>query len=263
MLQIAESRRRYQAINTPVDILTPDSLLDLVKSGVESNTRSRVVFCNVSTVVACRQDSALDEAVRSAEVVSPDGMPLVWLARLQGERDAQRVDGPTFMKTAMQRGVEWGWRHYLFGGSPEVLDQLAQNLTREIPGLQIVGQESPPFGDVHEDHHAAAIERMNAAEPHFVWVGLGMPKQELWMSRYQASIAAPILLGVGAAFDFHAGAKKRAPDWMRKNGLEWSHRLFSEPRRLWKRYLFGNSLFAYFVAHDALHAAIGRVSGRR
>ncbi len=258
-----EAGRRYRAINTPVDLLNPDRLLDLVKSKVETSSKARVIFCNVSTIVACRQDAALDKAVREAEIISPDGMPLVWLARLKGQRDIQRVDGPTFMRTAMQRGVEWGWRHYLFGGSQEVLNQLAENLTAEIPGLQIVGLESPPFGDVHESHHLDAVGRINAAEPHFVWVGLGMPKQELWMSRYQCNIRAPILLGVGAAFDFHAGAKKRAPDWMRRNGLEWSHRLLSEPRRLWKRYLVGNSMFAYLVAGDALRSAASRVRKSR
>lgn len=253
---VSGSCPRFDAIDTPVDLINADDLLAAVGAAVELRKKQRIIFCNVSTVVACRQNQKLSAAVREAEVISPDGMPLVWLAKLKRNRRIERVDGPSFIKTAMAHGIEPGWRHYLYGGSPEVLSQLIRNLQEDLPGLMIVGAESPPFREMSEAEQSAAIERINSACPDFVWVGLGMPKQELWMARYRKAIDAPLLLGVGAAFDFHAGATKRAPVWMQRTGLEWSHRLLQEPQRLWKRYLTANVLFLYFVAADLLQALI-------
>ena len=188
-------------------------------------------------------------------------MPLVWVARLRGQRDITRVDGPTSMKLIMRHGAELGWRHYLYGGSPHSLPLLMEKLQKDIPSVSIVGSDSPPFRDLSTDETAAALERINSAEPHFVWVGLGMPKQELWMARHQHLIKAPVMLGVGAAFDFHAGVKRRAPLWMQNSGLEWLHRLSSEPKRLGRRYLHGNARFLMLVAQDLIKERLGRLRG--
>jgi N-acetylglucosaminyldiphosphoundecaprenol N-acetyl-beta-D-mannosaminyltransferase len=253
-LEPAESpaaRRTFQAGSTAVDLLTTEYLLHAVEKAIAGASKWCVIFCNVSTVVSCRHDAALRNAVDCAEVVSPDGMPLVWLARLRGHR-IERVDGPSFMKAAMGNGVRQGWRHYLYGGSPQVLARLIENLERELPGVQICGACSPPFRDLTEIEETASVDEINSAAPDLVWVGLGMPKQELWMARNRDRIGAPVLLGVGAAFDFHAGVKKRAPKWMQQRGLEWLHRLVHEPRRLGGRYVAGNARFLMLVTREEL-----------
>jgi N-acetylglucosaminyldiphosphoundecaprenol N-acetyl-beta-D-mannosaminyltransferase len=241
---------------TEVDLLNPQLLLDLVQESLLSKTKTRVIFCNVSTVVACRDNPELQSAVGRAEVISPDGMPLVWVARLKGEREIQRVAGPTFMLAAMAHGLGLGWRHYLYGGSPETLSRLVARFGEQFPGAEIVGSHAPPFRELTPQEIELDIERINAARPDLVWVGLGMPKQELWMARYQDRLDAPVLLGVGAAFDFNAGTVNRAPVWMQRYGLEWSHRLMQEPRRLWRRYFLGNCRFLLLVARDVVREPV-------
>jgi N-acetylglucosaminyldiphosphoundecaprenol N-acetyl-beta-D-mannosaminyltransferase len=246
------TRERVAVAGTEVDLLSPPLLLDLVQHSLVTNTKTRVIFCNVSTVVACQDNPELQSAVGHAEVISPDGMPLVWVARLQGEHDIERVAGPTFMPAAIEHGAALGWRHYFYGGSPETLTQLVANFQERFPGAEIVGAYAPPFRELTDAEVEQDIDRINAARPDLVWVGLGMPKQEIWMARHQERLAAPVLLGVGAAFDFNAGTIKRAPEWMQRFGLEWSHRLAQEPRRLWRRYFVGNSRFLILVAKDVL-----------
>jgi N-acetylglucosaminyldiphosphoundecaprenol N-acetyl-beta-D-mannosaminyltransferase len=202
--------------------------------------------------VACRDNRELQSAVQDAEVISPDGMPLVWVAKLKGEKAIERVAGPTFLPAAVEHGIARGWRHYFYGGSPETLDQLTASLGSQFPGMQIAGAHSPPYRHLSSDEVDADIARINDARPDLVWVGLGMPKQELWMARYQSRLDAPVLLGVGAAFDFNAGTIKRAPQWMQSFGLEWSHRLVQEPQRLWRRYIVGNTRFLLMVGLEVL-----------
>jgi N-acetylglucosaminyldiphosphoundecaprenol N-acetyl-beta-D-mannosaminyltransferase len=253
------TRRTFTAASMAVDLLTGGSLLNKLEAAVRSGTKHRVIFCNVSTVVECQENEALREAVGTAEIVSPDGMPLVWLARLKGQTGIERVDGPSFMKASMAWGVQHGWRHYLYGGSDKVLPRLIENLRTEMPDLQIAGSDSPPFRELTDDEKAAAVGRINASDADLVWVGLGMPKQEIWMAHHQSLLNAPVLLGVGAAFDFHGGSKRRAPVWMQRSGLEWSYRLAQEPGRLWKRYLMGNGRFLYLVGKEAVQAPVKRL----
>jgi N-acetylglucosaminyldiphosphoundecaprenol N-acetyl-beta-D-mannosaminyltransferase len=242
------ARERVAVAGTEVDLLSPQRLLGLVEDAVATRTKARVIFCNVSTVVACRDNRELQSAVQDAEVISPDGMPLVWVAKLKGEKAIERVPGPSFLPAAVEHGIARGWRHYFYGGSPETLEQLTASLSAQFPGVQIAGAHSPPFRALSSEEIDADIARINEAHPDLVWVGLGMPKQELWMARYQSRLRAPVLLGVGAAFDFNAGTMKRAPQWMQRLGLEWSHRLVHEPTRLWRRYVVGNTRFLLMVA---------------
>jgi N-acetylglucosaminyldiphosphoundecaprenol N-acetyl-beta-D-mannosaminyltransferase len=255
MEAVAEARMardRVAVAGTEVDLLSPQRLLDLIGESVARREKARVIFCNVSTVVACHDSHELQSAVRGAEVISPDGMPLVWVAKLKGEKAIERVAGPSFLPAAMEHGAARGWRHYFYGGSPETLDQLTQSLEAQFPGSQIAGAHSPPFRQLTSEEVDGDIARINEARPDLVWVGLGMPKQELWMARHQSRLEAPVLLGVGAAFDFSAGTMKRAPLWMQRFGLEWSHRLLQEPQRLWRRYIVGNTRFVYLVGRELL-----------
>lgn len=244
---------RFDVAGVGVDVITRERLLGSLERVTARRDRCRVVFCNTSSVVEANHRPALRDAINAAEIVSPDGMPLVWLAKLRRKGpEMERVDGPTFMKEAMQYGVSRGWRHYLYGSTPDVLDALERRLQEEVPGVQIVGSASPAFGEQTPEQAMRDLERINASAPDLVWIGLGMPKQELWMDRYFQATNAPVLLGVGAAFDFQAGAKARAPLWMQRAGMEWLHRLIQEPRRLWRRYLIGNAEFGFLVLRSRL-----------
>lgn len=194
-------------------------------------------------------ESQLDPALRvihnRAGLVTPDGMPLVWISRLRGHRGVERVYGPDLMLACCESSVAKGYRHFFYGGATGVPERLSERLQKRFPGLQIAGQWSPPFRELTTLEEAELIERINAARPDIVWIGLSTPKQERWMARYVGRISAPVLIGVGAAFDMHAGVKKQAPRWMQRSGLEWLFRLGAEPRRLWRRYLINNPWFAW------------------
>jgi N-acetylglucosaminyldiphosphoundecaprenol N-acetyl-beta-D-mannosaminyltransferase len=157
------------------------------------------------------------------------------------------------MLALCERSVARGYRHFFFGGAAGVPERLADRLTRRFPGLHVAGCLSPPFRAPSESEHDAIVERIVAAAPDIVWVGLSTPKQERWMSEHVRALGAPVLIGVGAAFDFHAGLKKQAPRWMQRSGLEWLFRLMSEPRRLWRRYLVNNPVFIWHVLLQTLH----------
>jgi len=194
-----------------------------------------------------QRDETLRQIHNSAGLVVPDGMPLVWLSRLAGAREVGRVYGPDLMLTCCLRSVAHRYRHFLFGGAEGVAERLAERLCDRFPGLLIVGTYTPSFGPPTEKEDADAIRCINDARPDFVWVGLSTPKQERWMADHRDQLRAPVLLGVGAAFDFVAGLKRQAPRWMQQGGLEWLFRLLTEPRRLWRRYLVNNPLFLWQV----------------
>ena len=250
-----------ELLGAPIDRLRHEDAVAVIEAYVSTRTPRQVATVNLDFLRIARHEPAFAQALRDADLALADGMPLVWVAHLRGCRDITRVDGPTSMKLIMRHGADLGWRHYLYGGSPHSLPLLLERLQQEIPSVSIVGSDAPPFRDLSNDETTAALERINSAEPHFVWVGLGMPKQELWMARHQHLITAPVMLGVGAAFDFHAGIKRRAPLWMQNSGLEWLHRLSSEPKRLGRRYLHGNARFLMLVAQDLIKERLQRLRG--
>jgi N-acetylglucosaminyldiphosphoundecaprenol N-acetyl-beta-D-mannosaminyltransferase len=188
-------------------------------------------------------------------MVLPDGAPVVWISRLRGERKIRRVCGPDFILKLAERSTSLGWRHFFYGGAASVADELARRLQERYSGLIVAGVETPPFRDLTEQELAAAMQRIQHASPSIIWIGLGCPKQEIWM--HQNAYKLPgVMIGVGAAFDFHSGRIKRAPKWMRTFGLEWLHRLLSEPRRLWRRYLY---LAPRFIVLNIVGAFLKRI----
>jgi N-acetylglucosaminyldiphosphoundecaprenol N-acetyl-beta-D-mannosaminyltransferase len=213
-------------------------------------------------VVLARDDARHMQALRTADMVVPDGMPLVWIARLRGRSHMRRVCGPDLLRAVCARSVGAGWRHYFFGGAPGVADQLAQRLAERHPGLQVAGTDAPPFRPPTPQELDRALERMRAARPDIVWIGLGCPRQEQWMLENRARLPGTVLIGVGAAFDFETGRVRRAPPWMQKHGLEWLHRLVSEPRRLWRRYLILGPRFAVGSLVEAAGMALRAGSER-
>lgn len=231
--RLAPSGPGIDLLGVRVSALNLMSASDRVHDAVRQGQRGYVCLCGAHGLVDSQSAPALRTAYNKAFLNTPDGMPLVWELHRQGHPDAGRVYGPDLMLEMFARGL----RHYLYGASPATLARLEARLRTRFPHAEIAGAYSPPFRalTVQEDDDVAA--RINAAKPDIVWVGLGAPKQELWMARMRDRLDAPMLVGVGAAFDFHAGKKPQAPAILQSMGLEWLFRLASEPRRLWRRYL--------------------------
>jgi N-acetylglucosaminyldiphosphoundecaprenol N-acetyl-beta-D-mannosaminyltransferase len=183
-----------------------------------------------------RRDPEFRRILNRSGLTTPDGMAIVWLLRLMGHRQVRRVYGPDLMLAVCEAGVGKGWRHFLYGGGPGIADDLAAHLCARFPGLQIAGTFTPPFGPPTPEEDTHAIAAIGASPADIVWVGLSTPKQERWMAAHVGRVQAPVLIGVGAAFDFLSGRKPQAPSWMQRSGLEWLFRLGTEPRRLWPRY---------------------------
>jgi len=206
-----------------------------------------VTLTNVHAVVESRRNPLLRIAFSNADIVCPDGMPLVWMGRRCGHPLPSRVSGPDLMVAFCEQTQEKEPSHYFLGAGPGVAAQLAANLKMRFPRLSVAGFCSPPFRGLTCEEDDALIARINAARPEVLWVGLGCPKQEVWIEQHRHRLNVGVILGVGQAFDIHAGILKRAPRWMRDAGLEWFFRLCAEPRRLWKRYLVTNSCFIWFL----------------
>ncbi|MDT8855520.1 WecB/TagA/CpsF family glycosyltransferase [Paracoccaceae bacterium Fryx2] len=188
-------------------------------------------------VIRCQQDAELRRIHNEAFMVTPDGMPLVWSLRQAGHKTADRVYGPDLMLQVFDQGRAAGVRHFLYGTTHDILEKLSDSLTRQFPGAQIVGTWSPPFRELTPAEQDEVARRINASGADIVWVGLSTPKQELWMARMRDRLRPALLIGVGAAFDFHAGMKAQAPRFIQRSGFEWLFRLACEPRRLWRRYM--------------------------
>jgi N-acetylglucosaminyldiphosphoundecaprenol N-acetyl-beta-D-mannosaminyltransferase len=202
-------------------------------------------------VMACGEDAELQDAVQGADFTVPDGQPLVWAMNMLGHDLSSRVYGPDLMEHACARAARTGQRFYLYGGRNQgALVELARMLRLRHPGLQIVGGYAPPFRTLTEREEADIAADIERCRPDVVWVGIGVPKQEKWMARMRPRLSAPVLIGVGAAFDFHAGLVPQAPAWMQRLGLEWAFRLAQEPRRLWRRYLRYNPRFVAGFARE-------------
>ena len=218
-------------------------------------TRSPNYICvrDVHGVVRCQEDFELRQIHNSAGLVVPDGMPLVWLSRLAGHRLVERVYGPDLMLAALAEGLKRGWRHYFYGGTQGVANRLAETLKESYPGLRVAGTLCPPFRPLTVDEDQLAVEAINESKAEIVWVGLSTPKQERWMAAHDGRVTAPVLIGVGAAFDFNSGVKRQAPRWMQRGGLEWLFRMLTEPRRLGPRYLKYNPQFVLLLLRQLFH----------
>ncbi|MBJ7457910.1 MAG: WecB/TagA/CpsF family glycosyltransferase [Thermoleophilaceae bacterium] len=240
---------RRVIVGTSVSITDYAEVLGVFESAVAEDQRIYVCCAPASTLMFARDDAALQAALADAAVVTPDGMGVVHAARMLGESIDDRVYGPDLMLAQLERAAAAGTPTYLYGGFDDAaLAALTAELTSRFPGLQIVGGESPPHRPPTAEEAAATVAAINESRAQIVWVGLGSPKQELWMQANRAQLAAPVLCGVGAAFDFFIGRVDQAPRWMQSRGLEWLYRLFKEPVRLGKRYLLTLPAFVFAVA---------------
>jgi len=251
--------RTVEVLGVPLALTDYDRTVGWIDTCVSERRRGYICVCNVHTVSASREDPELHAALLSSTLNVPDGQPLVWAMNALGHSLGDRVYGPELMLRACAHAARTGQRLYLYGGrSQGALAQLALNLRQRFPGIRIVGGYSPPFHELSADERAAVIEGINRSDADIVWVGIGVPKQEKFMAQMRPVLDAPVLIGVGAAFDFHAGLVPQAPDWLQDAGLEWAYRLGREPRRLWKRYVRYNPRFVVaFGAQLARHRRAG------
>ena len=222
-----------------VDLATT---LDCIAEQITTRNKGYICLAPAHNLMACRVDPKLRAIFNRSALTVPDGMGTVWFLRALGHK-ASRVYGPDLMLAACARGISPQWRHFFLGGTPEVANRLAAQLLSDFPGLQVAGIFSPPFRKMDENEVESMVKMVNESQADIVWVGLGSAKQEFWMAKYRGRLQALVLIGVGAAFDFLAGAKPQAPKWMQRIGLEWLFRLATEPRRLWRRY----AKYPYFV----------------
>jgi N-acetylglucosaminyldiphosphoundecaprenol N-acetyl-beta-D-mannosaminyltransferase len=248
-------------LGVPLALIDYDATLDWMDATIAARGRGYVCVAAVHTVMACQEDPHLRQAVLGADFTVPDGQPLVWALNLLGHRLSDRVYGPELMERACARAAATGARFYLYGGrNPGALAELARLLRLRHPGLQIVGGHVPSFGELDAEQEAAVVADIHRCRADVVWVGIGVPKQEKWMARMRPLLDVPVMLGVGAAFDFNAGLIPQAPDRLQRLGLEWAFRLVQEPRRLWRRYLRYNPRFVVgFARQYAAERRGGRI----
>jgi N-acetylglucosaminyldiphosphoundecaprenol N-acetyl-beta-D-mannosaminyltransferase len=244
--------RRLDVLGVPVSAASLTTAIEQIDWWIREGRRSYATLTGVHGIMESVRSEEIRRAHNAAGLVLPDGMPLVWLLWRGGFKFADRVCGPDLMLALFNRSERAGYRHFLYGSTPANIDRLRSNLERKFPGATIVGTHAPPFRPAGASEDEAVIAAINACAPDIVWVGLSTPKQELWMASHRHRLTAPVLIGVGAAFDFHAGLVRRAPRLVQRTGLEWAFRLAFEPRRLAKRYLRNNPAFLALLAADKL-----------
>ena len=218
-----------------------------VAAALERKARGYVCVTGVHGVMEAQGDARLRGILNGAFLNTPDGMPMVWVGKLQGFGHMGRVYGPDLMNRVCELSRRKGWTHFLYGGGDGVAQELQRRLEDKFPGLNIVGTWTPPFRPLDAAEEAELARTVNALKPDIFWVGLSTPKQEKFMAQYVEKLEVTLLFGVGAAFDFHAGRVRQAPRWMQRSGLEWLFRLCCEPRRLWRRYFSNNPRFAFRI----------------
>lgn len=240
-------------LGVKVSAINLDLAATAMVKALEQKVKGYICVTGVHGVSEARCDPAFRHILNQAFLNTPDGMPMVWMGRLQGRTQMGRVYGPDLMLRLCEVSGVRGFTHFFYGGAPGVAEELKRRLEERFPGLRIVGTYTPPFRPLTPAEEAELARQVSRVKPDVFWVGLSTPKQEKFMAQYWQKLEATLFVGVGAAFDFHAGRTRQAPRWMQRSGLEWFFRLCCEPRRLWKRYLKNNPLFVF--------RALGQLSG--
>jgi len=254
---------RGDVLGVGVSAIVMDDAVATIERWIEEGRREYVCVTGVHGVMECRRDPSLLRIHNEAGMVTPDGVPLVYFLRLTGSKRTQRVYGPDLMREMSAVSARRGYRQFYFGGDVGVAEKLKAALTGSNPELQVVGTYSPPFRPMTPDEDGAVVDMINAARPHIVWVGLSTPKQERWMAAHLGRIEAPVMIGVGAAFDFLSGTKRQAPRWMQRHALEWLFRVCSEPQRLWRRYAYIVPAFTCLAVVELLRRSARRRGSAR
>jgi N-acetylglucosaminyldiphosphoundecaprenol N-acetyl-beta-D-mannosaminyltransferase len=245
---MSDASSTTDVLDVQISAINQGNAIHSIESWIQDADSQYVCICTVHTVMECHRDSALMAIVNAAGLRTPDGMPLVWLSRRAGHKHVSRVYGPDLMLELARRSAHTGHRHFFYGGAPGVAHELAEKLSTQFPGLNVAGAYTPPMQKVGDIESAEVIDRINQSGADIVWCGLGTPKQDWWVANHRPLLNAPVLIAVGAAFDFHTGRVKQAPRWMQRNGLEWLFRLSQDPKRLWRRYILDNVRFVIQIA---------------
>ena len=246
---------RVNVLGVGISVLNLGSAVATLDAALQAGVRGYITVTGVHGVMESQDDESLRQIHNRSLLSTPDGMPLVWLGRFAGHKSMGRVYGPDLMEAVFEWSAKTGKTHYFFGGNPGVVEELKTRMEARHPGLRIVGTYTPPFRPLTAGEHSALAADLRACRPDFLWVGLSTPKQERFMASELDRLEARIFVGVGAAFDFHAGRVSQAPRWIQRSGFEWFYRLCKEPRRLWRRYLRNNPRFLWRIA--------GQLSGIR
>lgn len=247
----SEGRTVERVVGVPIDVLDWDDACRTISRWASRRESRYVCICNVHSVITARNDPEFMKVIEDADMATADGAPVAWMLRRLGHADQRRINGPDLMLRYFAQAEQRGEAVFLYGSTPATLERLQQRLHERFPALRIAGVCSPPFRPLTPEEDEQIIQHINASGARTVWVSLGCPKQERWMAAHRHRIQA-VTIGVGAAFDYHAGVIRRAPQWMQDIGLEWLHRFWSEPRRLGPRYLTTNTEFLYRAARQLL-----------
>lgn len=237
-----------KVLGIPVEPLDMESALARIQEECEERRKGYVCLIGVHGIMEAQRNHELAQVYARATLMVPDGTPTVWVGRWQGFHDMQRVAGPDLMLEVFRRKEFAQRTHFLYGGKQGVAEALAASLTRRFPWVRIIGTYTPPFRDLNEEEENSLVTRLHALKPDMIWVGISTPKQERFMMRILPLLESCLMFGVGAAFDFHTGRIKDAPQWVKRAGLQWLHRLMQDPRRLFWRYLRNNSAFLWHIA---------------
>ena len=235
--------QRVNVLGVGISVLNLPAALEAIADAVKARRKGYVCVTGVHGVMEAQDDAAFQKILNRALLCTPDGMPMVWAGRLAGHREMSRVYGPDLMLDVCAWSETSGCKHFFYGGADGVAELLAEKLKKKFPKLAVVGTFTPPFRALNADEQKKLQEQISAAPPDILWVGLSTPKQEKFMAEFLPKLDATLMIGVGAAFDFHSGRVRQAPRWMQRSGLEWFYRLCCEPRRLAKRYFRNNPLF--------------------
>lgn len=243
---------RINVLGVGISALNLDLACQFILQAVRDRRKGYVCITNVHAVMEAYDDPRVKAALNGSMLCTPDGMPMVWLGRSSGRREMSRVYGPDLMLRLCADPQSRGLRHFFYGGARGAGVELSQKLSQRFPGLVVAGVYEPPFRPLHAEEERELFEQVRASQPDLFWVGLSTPKQDKFMAEYSAKLDATVMLGVGAAFDFHSGRIRQAPACLQRIGLEWLFRLCMEPRRLWKRYLKQNPRFVYHLIRQRL-----------
>lgn len=245
------NRTTEDVLGMPIDVVEWQQAIDRIAAWAVARESRYVCITNVHSVVTGTKEDEFGRILKAADMVTPDGAPVAWMLRRLGHRSQERINGPDLMRRYCLQAAHRSESIFLYGSTPETLTRLKAALLGDYPGLKIAGEYSPPFRALTTEEDQAAVDMINASGAGTVWVSLGCPKQEKWMASHRGRVRA-VMIGVGAAFDYHAGTIQRAPLWMQRSGLEWFHRLCSEPRRLWRRYYSTNTAFLWGAVRQLL-----------
>jgi N-acetylglucosaminyldiphosphoundecaprenol N-acetyl-beta-D-mannosaminyltransferase len=239
---------RANILGIGVHAIEMEDAVAAIESTIRDGRKQYVCVTDVNSIMEAQRHPEFASILRAALLVTPDGMPTVWIGRLQGFSRMRRVFGPDLMLELCRRSVDQGFTHYLYGGTEGVAERLKARLQADFPGIRIVGSYCPPFRPLEPREQRELVHQFDRLKPDITWVGLGCPKQERFMSEYLPKLDTAVMIGVGAAFDFHTGKISDSPQWVKYAGLQWFHRLLQDPKRLWRRYLINNPDFLWRVA---------------